>query len=154
MLAYQAKLAVPFAVLGIVADDSFLRGVDFLPIGTPELGPANEIAALACSQLNAYLSDPGYRFDLPLALGGTLFQGRVWQALREIPSGTTVTYGELARRLGTAPRPVGGACRANRIPLVIPCHRVVGQEGLGGFLGGTGGDPLEIKRWLLMHERG
>lgn len=154
MLVYQARLVTPFAVLGIVADDVSLKGIDFLPLDTPALPPQNSLAARVCSQLNAYLSDPAYCFDLPLAPGGTPFQARIWQALREIPSGRTLTYGELAHRIGTAPRAVGGACGANRIPLVIPCHRIVAQTGLGGFMGGTGGDPLAIKRWLLTHERG
>jgi len=73
-------------------------------------------------------------------------------ALIDGPSGRTLTYLDVARRLRTAPRPVGGACGANRIPLVIPCHRVVASGGLGGFMKHRGGFPLEVKRWLLKHE--
>ncbi|MGH8800240.1 MAG: methylated-DNA--[protein]-cysteine S-methyltransferase, partial [Casimicrobiaceae bacterium] len=77
----------------------------------------------------------------------------VWDALATIPVGESRTYGELARSLHTAPRAVGGACGANPIALVIPCHRVVGSQGsLGGFMGVTAGDPIAIKRWLLTHE--
>ncbi|MDR1529914.1 MAG: methylated-DNA--[protein]-cysteine S-methyltransferase [Burkholderiales bacterium] len=83
---------------------------------------------------------------------GTPFQQRVWKALQSIPSGEPSTYGEIARRLDTAPRAVGGACGANPIVLVIPCHRVVGRHSLGGFMHAEAGDPLRIKRWLLDHE--
>jgi methylated-DNA-[protein]-cysteine S-methyltransferase len=152
MRAYQAILPTPFAVLGIVTDGAALTGIDFLPHSTPALAPQNPVAENACAQLQAYLTDPSYRFDLPLAPGGTPFQARVWQALREIPSGATQQYGELARLLGTAPRAVGQACGANPIPVVIPCHRVLARSGLGGFMSSAGGDPLAIKRWVLQHE--
>ncbi len=152
MKAYHARLLAPFAVLGIVTDGEFLVGIDFLPPGTPELAPQNQAAEEVGAQLRAYLADSAFRFDLPLAMRGTAFQTRVWQALRNIPGGSTLRYGELAQRLHTAPRAVGRACGTNPIPIVIPCHRVLAQNGLGGFMGGTGGDPLEIKRWLLAHE--
>jgi methylated-DNA-[protein]-cysteine S-methyltransferase len=76
----------------------------------------------------------------------------VWNAIAAIPPGRTRTYTDLARTLKTAPRPVGGACGANRLPLVIPCHRVVAARGIGGFMNARSGSPLEVKRWLLRHE--
>jgi methylated-DNA-[protein]-cysteine S-methyltransferase len=100
----------------------------------------------------AYFDDPRQRITLPLAASGTPFQRRVWQAIAAIPCGVTRTYGELAHALGSAPRAVGGACRANPCPLVVPCHRVVGRQGLGGFAGARGGRLLAIKTWLLRHE--
>ncbi len=104
-------------------------------------------------QIERYLADPHYRFTLPLSPAGTPFRRRVWEALSRIPVGESRTYGELARQLHTAPRAVGGACGANDIALVIPCHRVVGSHGsLGGFMHADAGDPLSIKRWLLAHE--
>jgi methylated-DNA-[protein]-cysteine S-methyltransferase len=87
-----------------------------------------------------------------VAPAGTPFQRRVWQRLSAIPAGETLTYGALARELGTSARAVGGACRTNPIPLVIPCHRVVATNGLGGYSGERGGDWLAKKRWLLAHE--
>lgn len=147
-------MITPFAVLGIVADDAALTAIDFLPLSTPALAPQNAVAEKACLQLRAYLADPSFRFDLPLAPGGTPFQARVWQALREIPSGATRRYGDLAHLLGTAPRAVGQACGANPIPVVVPCHRVLARNGLGGFMNYAGGEPLAIKRWLLRHESG
>lgn len=151
---YQARLATPFAVLGIVTDGAALIAIDFLPAGTPELGPQDAVAAKTCAQLRAYLADSRFVFDLPLAPGGTPFRSQVWQALQQIPSGRTLSYGELARQLHSAPRAIGQACGANPIPVVIPCHRVLARNGLGGFMNSTGGDPLAIKRWLLQHESG
>ncbi len=89
---------------------------------------------------------------LPLELHGTDFQLRVWQALRTIPPGEVATYGELAARLHTSPRAVGNACRWNPCPLVVPCHRVVRRDGIGGYAGHSDGETLDIKRWLLRHE--
>lgn len=154
MSTYQARIATPFGVLGIVADGAGLAAIDFLPPGTPPLPPQDPMAARVCTQIEAYLRDPAFVFDLPLKPGGTPFRNRVWQALRQIPAGRTRSYGELAAALHSAPRAVGQACGANPIPIVIPCHRVVAKDGsLGGFMGATGGDPLAIKRWLLDHER-
>jgi methylated-DNA-[protein]-cysteine S-methyltransferase len=87
-------------------------------------------------------------------MAGTPFQRRVWHALRRIPSGCTRSYGELARELGSSARAVGGACRRNPIPIVVPCHRVIAAGGgAGGFMGQRSGDALAIKTWLLDHER-
>jgi methylated-DNA-[protein]-cysteine S-methyltransferase len=152
-MAYQAKFPAPFAVLGIETDGTALAALDFLPLGTPALEPQDEVSRQTCIQLQTYLAEPLFSFDLPLALHGTVFQSRVWQALRQIPSGATQSYGELAQRIRSAPRAVGQACGANPIPIIIPCHRVLARNGLGGFMNSTGGDPLAIKRWLLQHER-
>lgn len=151
---YQARLAMPFGALGIVTNGKALTGIDFLPAGTPELAPQNALADKVCAQLRAYLADPAFVFDLPLDPAGTPFRSRVWQALQQIPSGRTLSYGELARQLHSAPRAIGQACGANPIPVIIPCHRVLSSTGLGGFMNSTGGDPLAIKRWLLQHESG
>lgn len=152
-MAYQAKFPAPFAVLGIKTDGTALTALDFLPLGTPVMEPQDVVSRQVCAQLQAYLADPLFSFDLPLALHGTAFQSRVWQALRQIPSGSTQSYGELAKQLHSAPRAVGQACGANPIPVIIPCHRVLARHGLGGFMNSVGGDPLAIKRWLLQHER-
>lgn len=152
-MAYQAKFPAPFAVLGIKTDGTALTALDFLPPGTPVMEPQDVVSRQVCAQLQAYLADPLFSFDLPLALHGTAFQSRVWQALRQISSGSTQSYGELAKQLHSAPRAVGQACGANPIPVIIPCHRVLARHGLGGFMNSVGGDPLAIKRWLLQHER-
>jgi methylated-DNA-[protein]-cysteine S-methyltransferase len=151
--SYSAKLKAPFAVLGIRTSGGAITGVDYLPTGERVAAPANALAERACRQLERYFADPEFHFKLPLAPAGSAFRRKVWDALATIPVGESRTYGELARRLHTAPRAVGGACGANPIALVIPCHRVVGSQGsLGGFMGTTAGDPITIKRWLLTHE--
>ena len=116
------------------------------------LGPKNSLADRAARQLERYLADPDAGFDLPLIIEGTPFQRRLWDALCEIPRGSTVTYGELARRLGGEARAVGQACGDNRLPIVIPCHRVVARNGIGGFAHSRRGYLIEAKRWLLAHE--
>ena len=151
--AYAAKLKAPFAVLGIRTARGAVTGIEYLPRGERAQSPRDAVAERACRQLERYLGDPQFRFTLPLAPEGSVFRRRVWAALSDIPVGESRTYGELARRLHTAPRAIGGACGANPIALVIPCHRVVGSLGsLGGFMGATAGDPIAIKRWLLAHE--
>ncbi len=99
------------------------------------------------------MTEPNFIFDLCLHISGTTHQQRVWQAIQAIPSGKTSSYAEIAMQLHSAPRAVGRACGANRIPIVIPCHRVISKNGgLGGFMNASDGDPLVIKRWLLRHE--
>ena len=150
---YAAKMRAPFAVLGIRTGKAAVTGIEYLPQRERVMAPSDALAARACRQLERYLADPEFRFNLPLAPGGTAFRRRVWDALSQIPVGESRTYGELARQMHTAPRAIGGACGANPIALVIPCHRVVGTHGsLGGFMGVTAGDPIAIKRWLLTHE--
>jgi methylated-DNA-[protein]-cysteine S-methyltransferase len=121
---------------GWVADDGRSRAGDTL--------------ARARQQLEEYFAHRRTTFDLPLAPYGTPFEERVWSALREIPFGSTSSYGELARRIGapSAARAVGAANGKNPLPIVVPCHRVLGAHGeLTGFGGG-----IERKRWLLAHE--
>jgi methylated-DNA-[protein]-cysteine S-methyltransferase len=140
-------------VLGIRTSGGMLTGIEYLSAREKVQAPTDPVAERACRQLERYLDDPQWRFTLPLAPQGTTFRRRVWDALAKIPVGESRTYGELARSLRTAPRAVGGACGANPIALVIPCHRVIGSQGsLGGFMGRTEGDPIAIKRWLLSHE--
>jgi len=101
--------------------------------------------AAVIAQLGEYFGGARREFSVPLAPHGTEFQLAVWQALRAIPYGETVSYGELASRLGSAPRAVGAANGSNPLPIIVPCHRVIGADGsLTGFGGG-----LDIKRALL-----
>jgi methylated-DNA-[protein]-cysteine S-methyltransferase len=150
---FNARMKTPFAVLGIRTAGDLITGVEYLPKSERAKAPDNALAERAVRQVERYFADPEFRFTLPLAAAGTPFRQRVRQALAGIPVGESRTYGELARQLHTAPRAVGGACGANDIALVIPCHRVVGSQGsLGGFMHAIDGDPLAIKRWLLVHE--
>lgn len=152
---YQAKLATPFAVLGIRIEEDWLTDIEYLPLDTQPLAPQTPLAKEVCNQLQAYLADPSFVIDLSLHIGGTTHQRRVWQTIQKIPSGTTLSYADIATQLHSAPRAVGQACGANRLPIVIPCHRVIARNGgLGGFMNASDGVPLTIKRWLLHHERG
>jgi methylated-DNA-[protein]-cysteine S-methyltransferase len=150
---YQAKLATPFAVLGVRTDGTHLCGIDFLPLAEAVLAPSDALTRRVAEQIAAYLRDPGFAFDLPLRLAGTEHRRKVWRMLAAIPCGSVATYGDIARAIGSSPRAVGGACGDNPIPVIIPCHRVVAKSGGGGFMHQSGGDALNIKHWLLRHER-
>jgi len=150
---YQAKLAVPFGVLGIHCSDDVLTGITLLPASEKPLRATSKFARAVCEQLLQYVDDPNMCFTIPLQPHGTAHQQRVWQAMLAIPRGKTRSYGELAAELKSAAQAVGQACGANPIPVIIPCHRVVGKSGLGGFMHHASGSPLDIKRWLLAHEQ-
>ena len=140
----------PIGPLGLIASDAALQGVVF---DGRTIRPEGKSPLLdeAASQLTAYFAGELVTFDLPLELNGTDFQRRCWLALATIPYGQTVSYGEQARRLGLGSekaRAVGAANGSNPLPLVLPCHRVIGADGsLTGFGGG-----LHVKRFLLEHE--
>jgi methylated-DNA-[protein]-cysteine S-methyltransferase len=153
--AFQACVRAPFATLGVTTSDKHVTGIRFLSPSVPARAPKRDtLAYLVCVQLQAYLDNPRYAFDLPLALAGTRHRLEVWEAMQRIAPGETRTYGDLARELRSSARAVGGACGANPIPIVVPCHRVVAaNRSLGGFMGSRAeGFELGIKRWLLEHE--
>ena len=117
------------------------------PTETDAHGP---LLTEAAAQIDAYFAGRLERFDLPLAPAETEFDDAVRRAMCAIPYGRTRTYGELARTIGTNPRVAGAACGRNPLPILVPCHRVVGADGhLVGFSGGSG---VETKRALLAHE--
>ena len=149
---FDVIVAFPKMMVAVATRDERVVEIRYLPPSVAAAAPRNALAERAARQLERYREDPDVRFDLPLQVEGTPFQRRLWDALCEIPRGKTLTYGELARRLGGEARAVGQACGDNRLPIVIPCHRVVAADGIGGFAHSTGGYLLEAKRWLLMHE--
>ena len=150
---YQAKILSPFAFLGVCTEEDWLTEIDYLPLNASLMTPSTPLAKEVCAQLQAYLSNPGYAFDLSIHISGTVHQQRVWEQIQDIPSGQTCSYAEIAAKIHSAPRAVGRACGANKIPIVIPCHRIIAKNGgLGGFMNASQGEPLEIKRWLLQHE--
>jgi len=150
---FAAKLATPFAVLALRTNGVALTSLQYLPHTEPAAAPTDHVAQQAVREIQRWLDDPEYRFTVALAPVGTAFRQRVWAALTAIPSGTCRTYGDVARLVGSVPRAVGQACGDNPIPLIIPCHRVVGAQGaLGGFMHAADGDAIAIKRWLLAHE--
>jgi methylated-DNA-[protein]-cysteine S-methyltransferase len=147
---HRTVVDTPIGPVGLVASDSAVSAVLFdgrrvlADGGSPLLDEA-------ARQLRAYFAGELVSFDLPLELHGTDFQRRCWLALAAIPYGQTVSYGEQARRLGLGPdsaRAVGAANGRNPLPIILPCHRVIGADGsLTGFGGG-----LDVKRYLLEHE--
>ena len=151
----------PVGELILTASETALKAV-FFPVrrnrSAPEAGwveddgrgPAGALLAAVRRQLTEYFEGTRTTFDLPLDGTGSTFERRVWDLLRTIPYGATTSYGALARRLGDprATRAVGAANGKNPIPIIVPCHRVLGARGeLTGFGGG-----LDRKRWLLEHE--
>ena len=105
-------------------------------------------------QLKAWFGGRLQQFDLPFLFpGATDYQVRVWDQITKIPFGATQTYGEIARKIKSGPRAVGNACRRNNLLLIVPCHRVVAANGLGGFMGDGDGSLVRRKQWLLDHEQ-
>ncbi|MBN3789348.1 methylated-DNA--[protein]-cysteine S-methyltransferase [Burkholderia sp. Ac-20353] len=150
---FNAVIDAPFGKVGIRTDGSVVREIVYLPESVKCVDPDTPLATRAVEQIERYFGRASARFDLPLADVGTAFQHRVWDAICEIPPGTVLTYGQVAKQIGSAPRAVGQACGANYFPLVIPCHRVVASGGIGGFANHDGdGYFLKVKRWLLAHE--
>jgi methylated-DNA-[protein]-cysteine S-methyltransferase len=143
----------PLGELTLVASLRGLREILWEAKSSPGTEPAHgheDVLDAAARQLEAYFAGDLRRFELPLDLAGTEFQVAAWRALADIPYGTTISYGEQARRLGRprAVRAVGAANGRNPLPIVLPCHRIVGADGsLVGFGGG-----LSLKRRLLEHE--
>jgi len=152
MPAYDAILDAPPCRLGARFTGEALTRLDFLGADGHVSRSLDSRAVHLASQLDAYWINPEHEFDLLFVPAGTPFQLRVWRALLSIPRGEPTTYGALARQLGTAARAVGQACGSNPLPIVVPCHRVVAANGLGGFMHASAGAPLEVKSWLLRHE--
>ena len=153
---YAAILAAPLGLhvkLGVRLQQQAVCGIDFLSLRHADIAPATAFAQRVVDQLLRYFSHPRQRFSIPLLLQGTPFQKRVWDALLKLPAGATISYGALAAQLATGARAVGNACRANPVPIIVPCHRIVAYNGLGGYSGAIAGTQLGIKRWLLEHER-
>jgi len=151
METYWMEIAAPIGKIIVMADDEAVTHIEFSakyhPPGMPQL---NAVLTRAQKQLVEYFTGKREEFDLPLKLEGTAFQRKVWKALARIPFGQTRTYGQIAKTVKSpaASRAVGAACGRNPLPIVVPCHRVVGSSGsLTGFGGG-----LAMKEWLLKHE--
>ncbi|HFD79263.1 MAG TPA: methylated-DNA--[protein]-cysteine S-methyltransferase [Gammaproteobacteria bacterium] len=139
-------------LLGIRLQQGVLVELSFLAAGVAPREPASPQAARVVAAIRRYFETPRAAVEVDFRLQGTAFQRRVWEALRTIPAGTTITYGALAARLGSGARAVGNACRRNPLPIVVPCHRVVASRGPGGFAGRRDGRLLEVKRRLLQLE--
>jgi methylated-DNA-[protein]-cysteine S-methyltransferase len=151
---------VPFTVvdsggvnlsLAITTTERGLAGIDYVH-DIPAQDPTDKFTEEVVRQLEYYFEDPQWRFDLPLDLTGTQFQLRLWHALNKVPAGFVNTYGQLAHQLSSGAQAVGQACRRNPVPVVVPCHRIVSRQGLGGYAGEIDGEKMTIKKSLLDHE--
>lgn len=151
--SHSAIIDSPIGNLGIKTNDSYLIQLDFLTDNHALLTPTSAIAEKVVTQLNHYFNDSKYVFSLDLFLNGTTFQQKVWKALQKISVGSVKTYGEVAKNLASGARAIGNACRRNPIPIIVPCHRVVATNHIGGFAGNISGNFKEIKCWLLQHEQ-
>ena len=149
---FTMPMDTPVGQLVLESDGDVLIGI-WLPSGTKFAGGAGDdappVLKETMTQLEEYFAGERTEFDVPMELDGTAFQKEVWLELTRIPYGETVSYGELARRIGRpkGPRAVGQANGRNPIAIIVPCHRVLASEGIGGYGGG-----LPVKRALLALE--
>lgn len=139
------SIKTPLGCISLCEQDGAITALNWDEVGDDE----TPLLAEAEKQLTAYFSRDLQEFDLPLRPGGGEFQQSVNMAMRAIPYGQTREYGEIAKDLDAMPQPVGNACGSNTIAIIVPCHRVVGASGLGGFSAPGG---IETKIALLKHE--
>ena len=149
---YDVTVEFPKFKVGVATRDGVVTSLKYLPSSSPSVAAKNPLAEKAAQQLEAYKRDANSAFDLPVMIEGTELQKAVWRAMCAIPRGKTRTYGDVGKELGADARDIGQCCGDNRLPLVIPCHRIVAADGIGGFAHATSGYLVETKRWLLMHE--
>jgi len=152
-MIWHAYAPAPIGNLLLIADEEGLLRIEFPPASPPdEVSLDEERLMPVIRQIGEFFAGRRKTFDVPLALRGTAFQLEVWRALLCIPYGETRSYAEIAKSIGrpTATRAVGAANGANPVPIIVPCHRVIGSNGsLTGFGGG-----IDVKRWLLNFEAG
>lgn len=147
--------STPAGDLNVVYDEHAIYRATFdttptTPVVPQSTASDNHMTKCILNELHAFQENPKHRFKLPIQPTGTPYQLKVWAALLNIPPGYPKTYGELAAQLNSAPRAIGQACKRNPIALFIPCHRIVGQHHIGGYMGRT---DLPYKNALLQHEQ-
>jgi len=150
---YDVVFSAEIVTIGLLFDGLKLANVDYLE-DVASRAAISDIAKIVKQKIEAYL-DPQSKVtevNVEFTLCATAFQKKVLKQLQKIPYGETRTYGEIAKILNTSPRAVGNACRNNPLPIIIPCHRVVAANGIGGYDGARSGALLDIKRRLLEQE--
>lgn len=152
---YEAIINSPIGLLGIKLNEqqSVVTHIDFLD--SKKYSHKTSTIPLiqhVITELKNYFNNPHHIFNIPLQVNGTELQKKIWQAMQKIPVGKTLSYGALAEKIKTSPRVIGNACRANPLPIFIPCHRIVAKNHLGGFAGAIEGELINMKTWLLNHE--
>ncbi|MEO0893736.1 MAG: methylated-DNA--[protein]-cysteine S-methyltransferase [Pseudomonadota bacterium] len=146
MNAAELSIPTPVGDVTVISDGAAITGLAWRTAPSPQETP--ELLE-ACAQLKAYFEGELTTFDLPLRVRGSNAQKEVCAQMAAIPFGETLTYGDIAASVGLPAQAVGAACGGNPIPVIIPCHRVLGATSLGGFSGGVG---IDTKVWLLRHE--
>lgn len=146
----QQVIKTPIGAIKITSLNDVVTGIELHSSETQ----TNNAQSTATTQLLNYFKNPLQKLSFHYEFQGTDFQKRVCYALRAIPTGKTLTYGELAKQLNSHPRAVGQALKRNPLPILLPCHRVVSQTGIGGFSGARKGEKITSKQWLLNHEIG
>jgi methylated-DNA-[protein]-cysteine S-methyltransferase len=149
---FQCFVSSPVGPIGIRVSRERVTRVEFLSWKPKPIASDDSFVLEVERQFKGYFSGGSSEFSIPINLHGTDFQKRVWRLMLMIKPGEVRTYGDIARELDSSPRAVGSACRSNPTPVIVPCHRVVSSNGIGGFAGTTSGRYLKIKRWLLEHE--
>ncbi|MEO0753085.1 MAG: methylated-DNA--[protein]-cysteine S-methyltransferase [Pseudomonadota bacterium] len=146
MRAVERSVATPVGDITVVSRAGAITRVEWR--AAKEQSQAPELIE-ACAQLSGYFAGTLTEFDVPLDVQGSKAQREVCAQMAAIPFGHTLTYGDIAGHVGLPAQAVGAACGGNPIPVIIPCHRVLGARSLGGFSGGVG---IDTKVWLLRHE--
>ena len=150
----------PIGLLAVDTCDGGVSGLYFVSErgDNGRLTPATAVEESVAGQLHRYFEDPQWQFSVPLNIKCmTAFRALVWERLKKTSAGEVLTYRELAGYLNSYPRPIGGACRANPVPIIIPCHRVVPSDTNrwpGHYCGSEESQARATKRWLLEHEAG
>ena len=142
----------PLGQLSLLFRNDELIRLDY-SVNLPYKKSSSTFSKKVISQLENYFGNSKFRFSIPFITDGTPYQEKVWQALQKIPCGTTKTYGDLAKKINSSPRAVGNACRENPLPIIIPCHRIIAKNTIGGYAGASSGEKINIKKWLLQHEQ-
>ena len=148
----QTYVSAPFGYVRVLSSIDCVTKIELLACRISTSTRLNKFALEAREQIKAYLKNPNFKFDLPIDIQGSSYRKRVWSEILRIPVRETRTYSEIAAFMGSSARAVGSACGDNRLPLLIPCHRVVAQSGLGGYMHASIGFSLKVKWWLLHHE--
>jgi methylated-DNA-[protein]-cysteine S-methyltransferase len=136
---YSAIFSSPLGPVGLIMQEDKLTTLELLDNSAPLKKPRDTYSQEIAEQLAAYFKNPQQPFRLDLTLTGTPFQKKVWQAVQNIGPGKTKTYGQLAKELASAPRAIGQACKSNPIVIIVPCHRVVAANDVGGYAGARDG---------------
>ncbi len=150
--SFDYILPSPIGHLGLSISSKGIQCLFYIKTKQDLRIPTTGFAAKVHQQIMEYFELQRTEFDLPVDIQGTVYQNRVWKEVAKISYGQSLTYGDIAKAINSGPRAVGNACRHNPIPIIIPCHRVVKKDAIGGYCGSIVGREIQQKDWLLRHE--